>query len=248
VFGAQYKRTYVEDAGGSFQDGSQLLSSFPDVAAVELFSTPGQYQDVAINPAANPARAKAALLSVLSQADVVFDETYFVSPVNAQTLDQLLPRYDLTMDDVKDFPAFANRRVFTVGKLLSQDGFGTDWFEGANVATDRVLDDFLIALTPAVATANLKTKWLQRIAGGEASVRVKSRSCRSVRTCAARAPAATCANAFWGCTDGTLTYGSRQFHCRPKCTTKCWCCGSADQITGDCVGVCAAANKGNCPS
>jgi hypothetical protein len=45
------------------------------------------------------------------QADVIFDETYFVRPVNAPDLTALLARYDLTWNDVASFPAFANRKV-----------------------------------------------------------------------------------------------------------------------------------------
>lgn len=143
--------------------------------------------------------------------------------------------------------ARARPQVFTVGKTLSRDGLGTDWYEGAAVQSDRVLDDFLKALTPAVATPNLPYKWLHRLDGAEAINYVNPRTCASVRTCGMRRPVSTCPNAFWSCADGTLQYGYRNYHCRPADCTKvsCWCCGGG--VPSTCSRTCAVADKGKCP-
>jgi hypothetical protein len=50
--------------------GHQLISSFPSVAAKELWSVEGPYMDVAINPMRDPATARKALLSMLRQVGV----------------------------------------------------------------------------------------------------------------------------------------------------------------------------------
>ena len=141
------------------------------------------------------------------------------------------------------------RQVYTPGKRLSRDGMGTDWYEGANVETDRVLEDFIHAITPSAAEPGQDFKWLRRLDGAAAITYVNPKSCASVRTCGARRPQSTCANAYWSCADGTLAYGSRNYHCRPpSClSVSCWCCGSASAIGGECAGTCRAANRGKCP-
>jgi len=111
IYGAKYKRTYVKDAGGQFIDGNSLLSTYPAVAKKEWWSESGAYQNIAINQTEFPATAKQALLSVLRQADVIIDETFFGGPVNARDMAWLLPRYGLTQSDVATIPAFANKRV-----------------------------------------------------------------------------------------------------------------------------------------
>lgn len=51
------------------------------------------------------------------------------------------------------------------GKLLSQDGIGSDWFEGALVQVDKVLNDFIWAITPPAANTQIKPKWLLKLDG-----------------------------------------------------------------------------------
>lgn len=126
---------------------------------------------------------------------------------------------------------------------------GSDWYEGAAVQTDRVLDDFVRAISPAAAEPGQDFRWLMRLDGGAAPTYINPRSCASVRTCGLRRPQSTCPNAFWSCGDGTLAYGSPRYHCRPSSclSVACWCCGSAANIGPECAQTCAVANKGNCP-
>jgi hypothetical protein len=138
--------------------------------------------------------------------------------------------------------------VFTVGKLLSKDGMGTDWYEGATVQADRVLDDFLLALNPAAADPQLTFKWLHQLSTGPGGITyISPKMCPTVRTCENRRPASTCPNTYWSCADGTMVYGYRNYHCKPAtCTeTSCWCCNV--NVPSTCATTCSAANKNNCP-
>jgi hypothetical protein len=135
-----------------------------------------------------------------------------------------------------------------VGRLLSKDGMGTDWYEGAAVESDRVLDDFLLALNPAAADPMLTFKWLHQLSAGPGAITyISPKFCATVKTCENRRPASTCPNTFWSCADGTMVYGYRNYHCKPlDCTdTACWCCSST--VPSACSATCAAANKNNCP-
>lgn len=139
-------------------------------------------------------------------------------------------------------------QVYTPGKLLSRDRLGTDWYEGATVETDRVLDDFILAITPQAADPALTFKWLHRLDDGPgAIVTVNPRSCSAIKTCTNRRPSSTCPNVFWSCADGTMVYGYRNYHCKPDTCVEvsCWCCAAT--IPAECRSTCAAANKNNCP-
>ncbi|KIZ07558.1 hypothetical protein MNEG_0395 [Monoraphidium neglectum] len=249
IFGTRFKKSYVEDAGGVLLDGKSLLGKYDkSIVDKELFSADDQYKNVAINPKADAMKARQAFLEVLSQADVVVDETYFIRPVNAPSMDALLARYTPSLDspariqfaDVAKIPAFANQKVVTVGKRLSNDLTGSDWFESAVIETDRVLDDFITIITPQAQQQAITTKWLQRL-GKEAVTPVRLSSCSAIKSCTRGNPGSVCANAYYRCKDGTLNPGQRLSHCNPQpsCTIKCQCC--ANPGATNCVNTCAAA-------
>ncbi|KAI8476046.1 MAG: hypothetical protein J3K34DRAFT_402777 [Monoraphidium minutum] len=255
IFGAKFKKTYVEDAGGEFLNGHSLLSEYTDRNLVdkELFSADNEFKDVAINPNHNAALAKTILLKMMKMADVIIDESYHIRPVNARSIDVMLAMYKPATNhptvilpwEVAEFPAFKNQRVYTPGKRLNTDGSGTDWFESAMVDTDRVLDDFITAITPAAREGSPTTKWLHRL-GVDPIDYTRISRCQAIKTCVRRPPLSTCANHYYKCRHGTLAPGKRISHCpSSSCRIRCQCCRSG--IPQSCAKTCASADTSKCP-
>jgi len=124
---------------------------------------------------------------------------------------------------------------------------GTDWYEAAMVESDRVLDDFIKAITPSIADPKQPFKWLQRLDVEGYNI-INPRSCTAIKTCLNRRPESTCPNVYYSCADGTLVYGYRNYHCKPDTCNAitCRCCEA--NPGPNCGATCAAANKANCPS
>lgn len=162
-------RTHTQDAGGVMVSDAVLRAAgFEDKGG-------GSWSLPQVNVA--------GYAQLLSQVDVIFDETYEMATGNIVRLSDFLAKH--LPGNTRTIPAVAARRVYTIAGTISQTvtdpdsdyvgSVGTDWFERAVGRCDEVLHDFVKVLTPSTSTPKLTTwrlKWLLRLDGVQQQYKV----------------------------------------------------------------------------
>ncbi|KAI8474512.1 MAG: hypothetical protein J3K34DRAFT_518046 [Monoraphidium minutum] len=218
-----YKVTLMQDAGGAPFTRAELEAAGAVLSVDALYGTRAAFLP----------RGAAGLRTLLAQADVIVDETFYAStPAPANVSASL--GFATPAAAAAAVPAIADERVFRRARARgarwdghqSQSG-SNGWFEMAVARPDWVLMDLARAIAPStLAGANgaLATKGpadtdfnflLQVGADGPLGAPRLSApaSCASLPSCVSRAPAAICPNVFRDCATGALRQADASERC-----------------------------------
>jgi hypothetical protein len=217
VFFTPYKAQLIADAGAQnvAASNTSVIARFPDVASAD---PTGNGNVVLRADGANREAADAALQSLLKDADVVIDETFYQDEATgknlaAPTLAMFRREFGLESpehDDLKFLqPAGGgDSRVYTLGGTQGASG-GSDWFETAVVRPDLVLGELARAFNPAfVAPEKNETEansaaggpWLYRLGDGASQPRkLTAAQCSAKNEACGAAPRAVCPTAYRAC-------------------------------------------------
>ncbi|KAF8060598.1 hypothetical protein HT031_004775 [Scenedesmus sp. PABB004] len=208
-----YKVELMTDAGGAVLPAA-------DAAAAGGEEVRGAYstRSYAFNASA-PAQ-RAALVKLLGQVDVLFDDSYAPRSSNLADLPAFRTAYGLSAAEAASIPAVAAGQVWSFnGRLAAPAADGSaasDWFEGSVARPDLVLADFVAAITPAALPAGgaAAPAWLRRLpAAPDANglPAVGADLCTALPSgagapgaCERAAPARICPNAYRDCATGEL--------------------------------------------
>jgi len=134
---SDYKKQFVEDAGGIFFEPSQTV-----------------YTD------------QQAFLAAISDVDLVIDEDY-VFDSNQATLELFCTKYGISPCDATASQKFMkNGDVWRVDGLKSAPTGGTDWFESSIPEPDVVLEDLINAFDPSLNPSHNRT-WIRHVTTNE---------------------------------------------------------------------------------
>jgi hypothetical protein len=103
----------------------------------------------------------ADLLAVISNVDVLIDETFIGSNLTA-----FLQNYQIKEADQSKYKFLANKNVYREDGILTATG-GYDWFEAPVAMADALLEDMINAVNPSAPSSGYKRNWLRNIALGE---------------------------------------------------------------------------------
>lgn len=205
---AEYKKQYMEDAGGKLIPAADLLA-----AGAKLEE--GLYSTVKYNFNASVPAQKAAFVELLKTVDIIFDDTYSANSSHLLDIAAFKAAYGLTDAQAADIPAIADGQVWTFNNRLgarNEDGsVGSDWFESSMARPDLVLADFVKVITPSAAAANAPLKWLRQLSESQVLAFSGPADCADVKTaanaadrCSRTEPARICPNAYRDCATGEL--------------------------------------------
>ncbi|KAG0350669.1 hypothetical protein BC939DRAFT_450166 [Gamsiella multidivaricata] len=111
----------------------------------------------------------AAFADALKDVDVLIDETFTGNDINA-----FYQSYGLSASSPHKF--IQNKAIFREDGIINPND-GRDWFSGAVVMDDAVLQDVVRAVHPDALPANVPYNWLRNIAKGETMQTLTSANC-----------------------------------------------------------------------
>lgn len=103
----------------------------------------------------------ADLLAVISDVDVLIDETFIGSNLTA-----FLENYQIKEADQSKYKFLANKKVYREDGILTATG-GYDWFGAPVAMADALLQDMINAVNPSAPSDNYSRNWMRNIALGE---------------------------------------------------------------------------------
>ena len=110
------------------------------------------------------------LHAALENVDILIDETY---SAGAYTFSKFLDDYGLQADSTLKF--VQNGAVWRFDRLINAN-YGLDWFAGALVEADVVLEDLITVIQPGHSNVHDRT-WLRQLSTDEGQVIQQSSSC-----------------------------------------------------------------------
>ncbi|KAG0308105.1 hypothetical protein BGZ98_009001 [Dissophora globulifera] len=146
---AEYKRILSENAGATFYNGT-TNNTFTD---------------------------NAEFLESIKDVDVIIDETMILGSSESD-MQAFLNNYNLTSANKDDYKFLKNEAVFREDGLVNPND-GRDWFSGAVVMADAVLQDVIRAVHPNVLPASVHYNWIRNIAKDEPPQLLTSANCTS---------------------------------------------------------------------
>lgn len=125
----------------------------------------------------------AEFLKAITDVDVIIDETYI-----ATTMDDLLKAYGISDDGTYKF--VTNKAMYREDGIMTPSG-GYDWFSGAIVFGDALLEDVINAVNPSAPTSDFKRYWLRNVALNESIYYTDPKNCTWDETAPRPNPAIT---------------------------------------------------------
>lgn len=170
---ATYKTQFVTDAGGMNVDEVAATSAAGANLRVTdaVVGNPGAGRtlEVRISDFADEAAAAAAFAAMLTDVDVIIDETYAAVPGD-YSITTFLSGFGIASDS--SLPAIATQKVFRLDGTVSESN-GLDWFESRLAHPHWVLQD----LARAMRAEGDSFRYLRNIASGETPQLVQAASC-----------------------------------------------------------------------
>ncbi|KAF9343977.1 hypothetical protein BGX26_004964 [Mortierella sp. AD094] len=119
----------------------------------------------------------AAFAAEAINVDVLIDETFTGADISA-----FYTNYNLTASSPQKF--IQNKAIFREDGLVNKND-GRDWFAGAVVMDDAVIQDLIRAVHPDALPANVPYNWLRNIAKNESEQTLSSANCTTPDSTAA---------------------------------------------------------------
>ncbi|KAF9582923.1 hypothetical protein BGW38_010579 [Lunasporangiospora selenospora] len=112
--------------------------------------------------------------AAIKDVDVIIDET-----MTGANFTSFITNYNFTSADEANYKFLKNKAVFRQDGLVNP-GDGRDWFAGAVVMNDAVLQDIVRAVHPEVLPASVHYNWIRNIAKEEPKQVLTSANCTAV--------------------------------------------------------------------
>lgn len=110
-------------------------------------------------------------LQAITDVDILIDETYI-----ATTLDDVLNGYQITDAKKDQFKFVKNQAVYREDGILTPAG-GYDWFAGAVVMGDALLEDMINVVNPSAPSSSYQRHWLRNVAKNESIYYTSAQNC-----------------------------------------------------------------------
>ncbi|KAG0251610.1 hypothetical protein BG011_007498 [Mortierella polycephala] len=109
--------------------------------------------------------------NALKDVDVIIDET-----MSGEDIESFYKNYELTASSPHKF--IQNKAIFRQDGIVNPND-GRDWFAGAVVMNDAVLQDIVRTVHPEVLPADVPYNWIRNIAKGEVKKVLTSADCKT---------------------------------------------------------------------
>ncbi|CAO3565699.1 unnamed protein product [Mortierella alpina] len=113
----------------------------------------------------------AAFADAVKDVDILIDETFA-----GEDIDSFYKNYQLSATSPLKF--IQNKAIFREDGIVNPND-GRDWFSGAVVMDDAVLQDIVRAVHPEVLPGDAPFNWIRNVAKGEAKKVLTSKDCAS---------------------------------------------------------------------